>query len=127
MRISPRLEEYRIRIGDYASRSGDRFGAFLMQGPCGEELTIMVDSGKRTGWEHVSVSTRRRIPNWQEMCFVKDLFWEPEDCVVQYHPPQSKYVNNYSKVLHLWRPLKEPIPMPPSILVGFKELGTLDT
>lgn len=119
------LEEYRLRMGDYASRPGDSFGAFLMPGPCGEALTVIAVDGKDTGWEHVSVSTKRRIPNWQEMCFVKNRFWEPEDCVVQFHPPHSKYVNNYSVVLHMWRWTDGDFPQPPEILVGFKELGTL--
>ncbi|WP_456813633.1 MULTISPECIES: DUF7694 domain-containing protein [unclassified Bradyrhizobium] len=63
-----------------------------MQGPCGCELKI---SGLvRPSWEHVAVSTPRRCPNWEEMCFVKDLFWNEEECVMQLHPPHSQYVNN---------------------------------
>ena len=128
MLFSPKLEEYRLRSGDYASRTGDRFGCFLMPGPCGEALRLMAGDPSdpiAEGWEHVSVSTRRRIPNWREMCFVKDLFWEAEDCVVQFHPPASEYVNNYSFVLHLWRYQRQEFPMPPAELVGFKKLGTL--
>lgn len=54
-------------------------------------------------WEHVSVSRRDRCPTWDEMCQVKDLFWDDEDCVVQYHPPKSSYVNLHPFCLHLWR------------------------
>jgi hypothetical protein len=122
IQIKSNLEEYRIRKGDYASRPGEPFGAFELPGPCGERLTIIASDGK---WEHVSVSIRRRIPNWQEMCFVKDLFWAEDDCVVQFHPPKADYVNNYSKVLHLWRWTGGAFPRPPNILVGFKELGEL--
>lgn len=61
-----------------------------------------------------------RTPNWKEMCHIKDLFWDSEDCVVQYHPPQSEYVNNHEYTLHLWRPIDQDLPMPPSILVGLK-------
>jgi hypothetical protein len=127
MKFSPKLEEYRLLIGDYGSRPGEPFGVFMMPGPCGEALRAMADYGADTGWEHVSVSTQRgkRIPNWQEMCFVKNLFWAPEECVVQFHPPASRYVNNYSVVLHLWRCTRQDFPVPPDILVGFKELGTL--
>lgn len=73
------------------------------------------------GFEHVSVSlNKKRCPTWQEMCIVKDLFWDEEDCVIQYHPPKSEYVNNHPYVLHLWRPINEKIPMPDSIMVGIK-------
>jgi hypothetical protein len=30
-------------------------------------------------WEHVSVSLKNRIPTWQELKFIKMLFWDPED------------------------------------------------
>lgn len=124
MRLSPKLEDHRIREGKFASVTGAPYGAFEMPGPCGERLTIVAADGRDTLWEHVSVSTRRRIPNWTEMCFVKDLFWSPQECVVQFHPPRDAYVNNYSVVLHMWRYIRG-FPMPPGILVGFKELGTL--
>lgn len=114
-----------MREGPYLSPSGVCYGAFELPGPCGERLWILADDGELTGWEHVSVSTRRRIPNWQEMCFVKNLFWAPEDCVVQFHPPRSRYINNYSHVLHMWRQTLGAFPMPPEWTVGIKELGGL--
>jgi hypothetical protein len=58
------------------------------------------------------------------MCFVKSLFWEPEDVVVQYHPAESKYVNNHNFCLHLWR-WKGEMPSPPMDLIGIKDLGLL--
>lgn len=125
MKFSPKLEDYRLLAGTFGSRPGDPFGVFQLHGPCGERLHILATDGADTGWEHVSVSTNRRIPNWREMCFVKDLFWAPEECVVQFHPPAARYVNNYSVVLHLWRCIRQEFPMPPDELVGFKELGTL--
>ena len=58
-------------------------------------------------WEHVSVHARRRlqsrIPTWREMCHVKDLFWDPDDLVLQFHPRRADYVNQHEHVLHLWR------------------------
>ena len=54
------------------------------------------------------------------MCEIKDLFWDAEDCVIQYHPPKSDYVNNHSHVLHMWRPTEGEIQRPPSIMVGIK-------
>lgn len=103
------------------------YGRFIIHGPCGERLCIVAsgaddDDEASGGWEHVSVSTRRRTPNWTEMCFVKDLFWDEEECVMQLHPPKSQWVNNHSHCLHLWRSKHQPIPQPSSGLVGIKGL-----
>jgi hypothetical protein len=54
------------------------------------------------------------------MCLIKGLFWGAEDCVIQYHPPQSEYVNNHPYCLHLWRPIEHAIPVPDSLLAGIK-------
>lgn len=62
-----------------------------------------------------------RTPTWKEMCYVKDLCWDGEDVVVQYHPRRSEYVNQHPNVLHLWRPKLGAIPTPPPELVGIKE------
>lgn len=59
--------------------------------------------------EHVSISCfkRNRLPSWEIMCRTKELFWKPEEMVVQIHPAESRYVHgvgNLKNVLHLWRP-----------------------
>ena len=84
-------------------RAGDGLtnGYAFIEGPF-RTLTVIFSDGE--GWEHVSVSTRGRCPNWDEMVFVKNLFWGPDDVVMQLHPPQSAYVNNHPHCLHLWRP-----------------------
>lgn len=117
MRFSPELERHRVTLGEYRSEPGQTFGAFTILGPCGMELLVIATDGLDTGWEHVSVSGRR-IPNWEEMMFIKRLFWAPEECVVQYHPPENEYVNCHPRCLHLWRHTTVEFPVPPSILVG---------
>jgi hypothetical protein len=86
----------------------------------GWSLLIIASDGD--GWEHVSVHARRgqqtRTPTWKEMTFVKSLFWEDEDVVVQFHPRRSEYVNTHPNVLHLWRPVYGFIPTPPTWMVG---------
>lgn len=82
------------------------------------ELQVIASDGGN--WEHVSVSMKNRTPSWKQMCFIKDLFWGEDDTVIQYHPAKSEYVNNHEHCLHLWRPLKEKLPTPPSIFVGTK-------
>ena len=80
-----------------------------------------VQASDGLGWEHLSVSlSNRKMPTWDDMCFIKGLFWDDEDCVIQYHPPKSEYVNIVHNCLHLWRPLNEKMPIPPSIMVGPK-------
>jgi len=116
-----RLEDARLtEPGRYHSWRGDPFGAFRLQGPCGAALVIMANDAWEGshGWEHVSVSNRHRTPNWQEMCFVKDLFWNDEDWVVQFHPARSQYVNLHPYTLHLWRKPGTEFPTPPPELVG---------
>jgi len=93
-----------------------RFGHYVLSGPCNRELGIVTSKGE--GWDHVSVSTSSRCPNWQEMCFVKNLFWTEEELVIQYHPPKSVYLNCNPHVLHMWKPQHAEIPMPPRWMIG---------
>ena len=68
-------------------------------------------------WEHASIVVQKRCPTWPELCFVKDFFWQSNECVIQYHPAETSYVNVHNYCLHLWRPQKEVIPMPPKDFV----------
>ena len=77
-------------------------------------------------WEHVSIrigykkyhgKMAERIPTWEEMCMVKEIFWTEEETVMQLHPRTADYVNFHPCVLHLWRPLNVEIPMPPRVAV----------
>lgn len=114
-----RLRRTRVRKGALASDDTyGNAGAFEIRGPMGTRLFIVASDGM--GWEHVSVSCKTRCPSWSEMCFVKDVFWDDEEVVVEYHPPRSQYVNNHPHCLHLWRPIGIEIPLPPTILVGIK-------
>ena len=114
MRLSSELEKYRFKDGPYGSHLGERSGAFEVPGPCGRVLRIIASEGNdEIHWEHVSVSLPNRCPNWEEMCFVKALFWDDEDTVMQLHPPRSQWVNNHNYCLHMWRPLYTLIPCPP--------------
>ncbi len=109
--------EYRIREGVVASKDSDgNYGAFVALFK-GEQYLLIASEG--LGWEHVSISPmRNKMPSWNAMCFFKDMFWDAEDCVVQYHPPKSEYVNNHPYCLHLWRPVNKEIPRPDPALVG---------
>ena len=69
------------------------------------------------GWDHVSVSNKSRCPSWGEMCIIKDIFFEEEECCVEYHPAKSNYVNIHPNCLHIWKPQNRSIPVPPKIFV----------
>lgn len=91
-----------------------------------QRYIVIASDGK--GWEHVSVHVGKsdgseRTPTWDEMCYIKSVFWDEEDCVVQYHPRRSEYITAHSHTLHLWRPTGQVLPEPPSILIGAKTMA----
>jgi hypothetical protein len=95
-------------------------GIFMLprQGKKGKFFTAIATNGMQ--WEHVSItiSTENRCPTWEEMCYIKSVFWDDEETVMQLHPPKSQWVNNHPYCLHLWKPLKVEIPLPDPKLVG---------
>ena len=114
-------EKFRVKDGGVLSSdaSDGNNGAFLIRSvKLKQPLRVIASDGE--SWEHVSVSLADRTPTWEEMCLVKRLFWDPEDCVIQFHPPESNYVNLHPYCLHLWRPIGVTLPVPPFILVGLK-------
>jgi hypothetical protein len=130
---------HRVRKGAYGSDDSiGNNGAFFLSNKAGrvralstrdatavplkiiasDGVMVPGDAAELAGWEHVSVSLPNRCPTWEEMAYVKSVFWDESDCVVQFHPPRSEYVNNHPFCLHLWRIVGKDFPMPPSILVG---------
>ena len=96
-------------------------GAFFVDGPCGQDLKIVASDGADPdahGWEHVSVSCRNRPPNWEEMAFIKALFWRDNETVIQFHPKKAAYVNCHPHCLHLWKKRGAEHELPPMGLVG---------
>lgn len=109
---------YRIRTGQMGSDDAyGNNGAFKV--PLGTRYAMVVASDG-VGWEHVSISFPDRCPTWEEMSKIKALFWDGEDCVVQYHPPESEYVSHHPYCLHLWRPTTQVMPTPPLWTVGLR-------
>src|SRR5436190_20844408 len=96
-------EQYRIKEGMLGSDASYGNNGYFLVPFESRELAVIASDGE--GWEHVSVSLENRTPNWREMCYIKSLFWDDQDCVIQYHPPASEYVNNHENCLHMWRPI----------------------
>jgi hypothetical protein len=106
-------EVHRVKNGQRGTTRADgNNGAFKIPSPVRNQDILYVIASDGGGWDHVSASLKMRTPIWKELCFIKDLFWEPEETVIQYHPPASKYINQHYFVLHLWRPQEMEIPMP---------------
>ena len=65
------------------------------------------------GWDHVSVSSNNRTPNWAEMMLVHRIFFEDNETSIQYCMPPTDHININPNVLHLWRPWDFELPKPP--------------
>ena len=113
-------EKFRVKKGSLASDSSYGNNGCFIVSSIGLKSPLRTIASDELGWEHCSVSVYNRCPTWQEMSFIKDMFWDDDDCVMQLHPPKSDYVDMAPYCLHLWRPIGIEIPRPPSILVGFK-------
>lgn len=118
-KFTDHINKYRIRNGNYGS--DDTYGttgAFIIPY---RNRVLRIVSADGMGWDHVSVSLENRCPNWEEMTFIKDLFWNDDEVVMQLHPAKKNYINCHPNCLHLWKPVEGDIPQPPNILVGIKE------
>ena len=113
------LEKCRAKTGVLKSdRSMGNNGMFLIPNKRGVVLTVVASN--QGGWDHVSVSLPNMTPTWAMMCFVKDLFFEKDEVVIQYHPKEADYINHHKHCLHMWRPQYIPLPTPPTIMVGLR-------
>lgn len=71
---------------------------------------FVIASENFMGWDHVSAhiisvesGALNRTPNNEEMQFLRNLFFEDEEVVLEFHPAKKDYINNHSYVLHMWR------------------------
>ena len=113
--------EARLRCGPLASTDEDGNNGVFMFGRWGLQVRCLASDGM--GWEHVSVTIGKRgkpavkTPTWTQMCWVKSVFWDPEDVVVQFHPAEADYVDNHQHCLHLWRCTQQVQPVPLAIQI----------
>jgi hypothetical protein len=130
------LDRYRVDhpITKYKSRSGDRYGYFEIPylppelsaksnnepiklrviAVCGEYAEKFPEYKDGSySWDHVSVSLSDRTPTWLEMAYIKHAFWDKDEVVMQLHVADVNHVNINDNCLHLWKPLKQEIPLPP--------------
>jgi hypothetical protein len=117
------LDKYRQQLPPRTSPNGATYGLFSVKHN-GVLLNIVAsDADGEIEWEHVSVHVldpvfrKQRIPNWLEMCFVKELFWDDDEVVVQFHPAKKDWISVHDAVLHLWRSKTQAFPTPPKVCV----------
>lgn len=102
-----------------AETENDGMGGYYYDSITNKRLNFIFSY--QLGWEHLSVSMPSKTPSWEQMCRMKDIFWNEEEACVQYHPKKEDYVNMHPHCLHIWKPTDEALPTPPHFLVGFKD------
>lgn len=127
MKNTPNLkvEKHRLTDGTWgtAEANGNN-GMFLVPF---KSITLKVVASDGGGWDHLSVSVKEvaRCPHWDEMKYAYSLFFKEDEWAVQFHPPETKNVNNHETTLHVWRPQAAPIHTPPGWMVGKLDEGPL--
>lgn len=129
------LDKFREPHPVNGHKGGPNFGFFKIPHPVpsiigkGHHFIAMAVAGRieeGVPWDHVSVHGRFYTadglpcyftPTWGDMCWIKSQFFEPGECAMQLHVPESEHVNTHHYTLHLWRPLYVAIPQPPQICV----------
>jgi hypothetical protein len=97
-------------------KEGEGGGAWVVKSKLDGQLVRIIASTD-DGWDHVSVSLENRMPTWEEMDMIKRLFFKPNEIAVEYHVPPSDHINIHPNCLHLWRPQRVKIPLPPKWMV----------
>lgn len=114
--LPEKAEKYRVNKGPLASIK--EYGCNgLFRIPYRKKIKLTVIASNGDGWDHVSVSTEKRCPTWNEMKYIKNLFFKSNETVIQYFPPEIAYVNNCPNCLHMWRKQGHNFELPPTYMV----------
>jgi hypothetical protein len=130
----PSIAKFRDHEADrlYRTKDNERAlgGAFLVPFVTGNKRYLMrviasAGSDQPKGWrfDHVSVSLSSRTPTWEEMDYVKRLFFRPDEVCYQLHVANDRHINNHPFCLHIWHALDADIPLPPDEMVGTTALN----
>jgi hypothetical protein len=109
------INKFRVKTGLFKSTAASGFNGCFIIPRGGRKLTVIVSD--EVGWDHVSVSLKNRTPTWDDMVYIKNLFWDDSETVLQFHPPKSDYVNIHKHCLHLWKNQRTPVELPPLFMV----------
>lgn len=115
------MEQHRVTSGEYGTKHRSSVNGFYQA----MILRIIASDGlNKDGtveqpWDHVSVSTERRCPKWEEMEWIRDQFFKPSDLVLQFSVPRNaEKIDQHPYCLHMWRHHDQVVLTPPTILVG---------
>lgn len=125
MRNLNELNKYRDLAAEMNSfgRPGDeRSGVFRININKNQQFLILASTAM--GWEHVSVSIKKasqtirdRCPTWEEMKKIKEMFFLRDEWAIEYHPAVERNISISNYCLHIWRPQKIDLPIPPESMV----------
>lgn len=109
------FDRYRKRLYD-GSYGDNKVGFFWIPKAKGYYQVYATTGG---GWDHVSFCLltengkfEKRIPKWNDVCKIKEMFFDSIEDVVEIHPKAEDYVNEHPYVLHLWKPTVKEMPIP---------------
>jgi hypothetical protein len=122
----PEIAKYRDSAADllYETKPGEEGlgGAFLVPH---KRLwfRVIASSGydqKEKEWrfDHISISLKNRCPTWDEMEYMKNLFFEPWEVCYQLHVTNENHINVHPYCLHIWRHCDIEVPLPPKEMIG---------
>lgn len=119
MRNLGELDRWRDRsqriIDHYGNVGDETCGAFNI--PYGGQILRCIASSDGD-WDHVSVSLDKRCPSWNEMAFIKRRFFRDDETAMQLHVPVDDHINVHPYCLHMWRPHRVAIPLPPKEFIA---------
>lgn len=81
----------------------------------GRRLSVIVSAAVELDekkWLHVSVASPDKLPSWETLKLVKDIFVGRKRQAIQVLPSEEKYVNIHQNCLHLFCCLDEADPVP---------------
>lgn len=118
-----RLNAFRqpaFEVALYGKIGDDREGMFTFLSPHAKARTMLrVVASSDYEWDHVSVSTdKKRCPTWAEMSYIRSKFFAPDEVCMELHVAAKDHISIDDYTLHLWRPQRADIPLPPHWMVG---------
>lgn len=74
-------------------------------------ITTIEDHADGREWLHVSCSRKNKMPSYEDLCRVKEVFVGDDQKAIMVFPPKEEHVNFHPRCLHLFCCLTEdPLP-----------------
>lgn len=112
--------QIRLELELYGVLGDSGGGVFAFKSPK-DGRVLRVIASDQNGWDHVSVSKPSKTPTWEEMEWIKRMFFKPDEVCMQLHVQESEHISYHDHCLHIWRPHHAYVPLPPSWMVGVKK------